>query len=99
MKKKIFVLCITLIISLSAIAQPRTSTTVSGNITSDETWSADTVLVEGEVTVDDGVTLTIDPGVYVEFQGHYKLNVQGRLLAIGTVLDSILFTINDTTGY
>ena len=55
--------------------------------------------IQGEITVPDGLTLTIEPGVLVEFQGHYKLNVQGRLLAIGTETDTITFTINDTTGF
>jgi parallel beta-helix repeat protein len=55
--------------------------------------------IQGEITIPDGLTLTIEPGVLVEFQGHYKLNVQGRLLAVGTETDTIAFTINDTTGF
>jgi parallel beta-helix repeat protein len=55
--------------------------------------------IQGEIKVPDGLTLTIEPGVLVEFQGHYKLNVQGRLLAVGTETDTITFTINDTTGF
>ena len=56
-------------------------------------------LIEGEITIPDGHTLTIDPGCLIEFQGHYKLKVQGRILAIGTEQDSIRFTIADTTGF
>lgn len=56
-------------------------------------------LIEGEITVPDGETLSIDPGVMVEFQGHFTLNVQGQLLAIGSIQDSIKFTICDTTGF
>jgi hypothetical protein len=37
--------------------------------------------------------------VAVEFQGYYSLQVQGQLLAMGTATDSILFTVNDTTGF
>ncbi|MCD4817582.1 MAG: right-handed parallel beta-helix repeat-containing protein [Candidatus Cloacimonetes bacterium] len=61
-------------------------------------WSFDDspYLIEGEITIPDGETLLIDPGVLVEFQGHYKLNVQGCLLAIGTANDSITFTPVDT---
>ncbi|MGB5530251.1 MAG: right-handed parallel beta-helix repeat-containing protein, partial [Ignavibacteriaceae bacterium] len=55
--------------------------------------------IQGEITIPDGLTLTIEPGVTVEFQGHYKLNVQGRLFAIGTENDTIVFTLNDTTGF
>ena len=77
-----------------------TSVNKSGNITSDETWSADTVRVTGELTVAGGRTLTINPGTRVECQGHYGLNVQGRILAVGTETDSIVFTAADTvTGW
>jgi len=55
--------------------------------------------VEGDITIPDTETLTIDPGVTVEFQGHYALFVMGRLLAVGTAVDTILFTVNDTTGF
>ncbi len=65
------------------------------------TWlqSGSPYLIEGEITIPDGETLTIDPGSLIEFQGHYKFNVQGRLLAEGTEQDSIKFTIADTTGF
>ena len=55
--------------------------------------------INGEITVPDSLTLSIEPGVEVVFTGHYKFNVQGRLLAIGTEADTIVFTINDTTGF
>jgi parallel beta-helix repeat protein len=65
------------------------------------TWpnSGSPYYIEGEIAIPAGQTLTIEPGVLVEFQGHYKLNVQGQLLAVGTETDSIIFTINDTTGF
>ena len=65
------------------------------------TWlqSGSPYLIEGEITIPEGETLTIDPGSLIEFQGHYKLNVQGRLLSIGTEAEKIYFTINDTTGF
>ena len=56
-------------------------------------------LINGDIVIPNDSTLIIEPGVKVEFQGHYSLNVQGRLLAIGTETDSILFTVNDTTGF
>jgi len=56
-------------------------------------------LVQGDITVPSDSTLVIEPGVAVVFQGHYALNVQGRLLAIGTAADSISFTVSDTTGF
>ncbi|MCP4709989.1 MAG: right-handed parallel beta-helix repeat-containing protein, partial [Planctomycetes bacterium] len=81
-------------LSISATAS---SITVSGDVSG--TWDADSVLVAGEITVPDGQTLTINPGTLVEFQGHYKFNVQGQLLAQGTEQDSIVFTVSDTTGF
>jgi len=51
--------------------------------------------INGEIRVPNDSTLTIDPGVEVVFMGHYKLNIQGRILAIGTQTDSIRFTVQD----
>jgi len=76
-----------------------TSQYATGPLTFSTTWSTDTVLIIGDITVNSGVTLTINPGTKVIFQGHYKFNVNGRLLAIGTVNNQIQFTINDTTGF
>ncbi|MCK4695519.1 MAG: hypothetical protein KAT74_07140, partial [Candidatus Cloacimonetes bacterium] len=70
-----------------------------GNVSGNWSISGSPYLVEGEITIPDGQTLTIDPGCLIEFQGHYKFNIQGRLLSIGTEQDSIRFTINDTTGF
>jgi parallel beta-helix repeat protein len=56
--------------------------------------------INGEITIPNDSTLTIEPGVEVVFMGHYKFNVQGRLLAVGTQKDSIRFTAEDTqTGW
>ena len=65
------------------------------------TWSSQNspYRIFGEISIPDQETLTIEPGTNIEFQGHYKFNVQGRLLAIGNVNDSITFTIHDTTGF
>ena len=54
-------------------------------------------LITGEILVPEGLALAIEPGVEVRFQGHYKFNVRGQLLAVGTAQDSILFTADDPT--
>jgi len=54
-------------------------------------------LIQGGIMIANGTTLTIEPGVTVNFQGSYKLYIQGRLLAIGTPIDSIRFTTSNTT--
>ena len=71
----------------------------AGNVSGIWNQSGSPYLIGGEITIPDGETLTIDSGVLVEFQGHYKLNVQGRLLAVGTDEEMIHFTINDTIGF
>ncbi len=68
-------------------------------ISSNTLWDADTVKVYCNTTINDSVTLTIAPGTHVEFQGQYKIDVRGRILAIGTVNDRISFSINDTTNF
>ena len=67
-----------------------TEATGSIHITTDTTWSG-TVNISTEIYVDNGVTLTILPGTHVIFTGHIGLQVQGRLLAVGTRTDSIKF--------
>jgi len=68
------------------------------------TWTPDNnpYNVVGEIHVPGESTLVIDPGVLVNFQGHYKFVVDSlaTLQAIGTVSDSIYFTTPDTaTGW
>lgn len=62
-------------------------------------WNYDTVFVQCDVVVPNTATLEIAPGTKVIFEGYYSIHVQGRLKAIGTATDSILFRINDTTGF
>jgi hypothetical protein len=74
-----------------------TNIIVSGNVSG--TWNVDTVKVIGDITVPSNSVLIIDPGVLVEFYGHYKITVKGNVLAIGNENNSIRFTVNDTTGF
>lgn len=72
--------------------------TTSGLIREPTTWEG-TVKVVGDVIVDNGFKLTIEPGTRVEFQLRYTLEVRGALDARGSETDSIVFTIADTSGY
>jgi len=67
----------------------------AGNVSG--VWSAagSPYVVQGHITVAVGETLWIDPGVEVRFDGAYVLGVDGILLAMGAVNDSILFTTNE----
>lgn len=48
-------------------------------------------LVSGTVVVKKGTTLTIEPGVDVQFAGNYGITVEGTIKAIGTETEKISF--------
>jgi len=48
--------------------------------------------INGEIRIAYGDKLVIEPGVEVIFSDHYKFEVYGTLVAMGTPQDSILFT-------
>ncbi len=62
------------------------------------TWTADgsPYLVKGTITVPDYQSLTIEPGVEVIFDGHYQFIVEGKITAVGTESDLIVFTAVDS---
>ena len=49
------------------------------------------VLVSGDIIVNVGDTLVIDPGVDVHFDGPFAISVRGTLQAIGTEAEPIVF--------
>jgi len=66
------------------------------------TWTATNspFQINGDITIHSDSTLTIEPGVEVIFNGHYKFNVEGIISAVGTENDSIYFTAADpNTGW
>src|SRR4030095_11138233 len=71
------------IADLTAVSAPTNG--VSGSIAQDTTWRAadSPINVVGDVTVNLGVTLTIEPGVQVLFSSGTLLTVNGQLLAEG----------------
>lgn len=71
----------------------RTGHEVSGNITSNATWNMaqSPYIVVGSIGIISGVTLTIEPGVTVEFAGPYTMLVKGSVIANGTSLNKIRF--------
>ncbi len=69
----------------------------AGDISGNWTLAGSPYLVQGSVMIPNGSTLSIEPGVNVNFQGYYKLYIQGRLLALGNTTDTIYFTAADTT--
>lgn len=71
----------------------------SGIITDNTSWIADTVKADGDIIINDNVTLNIAPGTYIEFQDYYGMNVLGRLIALGSEASPITFTVRDTSGF
>ena len=72
------------------------ATNVSGLIDADTTWtlSGSPYIVTGNTLVEDGVTLTIEPGVEVRFNPDVSLEIRGELIAQGTESSRITFTKN-----
>ena len=61
------------------------STSISGgNVSGTWTLSGSPYYINGDISVPNGNTLTIEAGVEVYFTNLYKFEVLGRVLAIGT---------------
>ena len=71
----------------------------SGVISSDTTWTLanSPYWIEGNVTVQEGKTLTIEAGVEVRVNGNYRLFVDGNLTVQGTSINRVIFTSNGTS--
>ena len=64
-------------------------------------WDCDTILVLEDLTVGEGDTLLIRPGVRVLFAGDYQIRLteNGFVRAEGSLNDTIRFALLDTAGY
>ncbi|MCX6753219.1 MAG: hypothetical protein NTW62_02660 [Candidatus Nomurabacteria bacterium] len=74
------------------------STNVTDDISENITWNivGSPYVVQNDIFIFSGATLTIEPGVIVKFANHSSLNVAGNIIANGTVNNQIIFTsIND----
>lgn len=98
MKKSILIFSVFCVLVMK-IENCFSQTSVPGGIVNG-TWTKvnSPYLVQGAIMVANGTTLTVQPGVKVEFQGDYKFLVLGQLLAVGLVNDTISFTSADTTN-
>ncbi len=74
-------------------------TQVSGLITSSRTWTKanSPYNITGNTQINEGVTLTIEPGVRIVFNGDFSFKAFGPIIAVGTAADSIYFETNSPT--
>jgi hypothetical protein len=63
-----------------------------GNVSGVWSVAGSPYLINGNIIIPEGESLTLNPGVELQFQGYYTLKIQGRLQAIGTFSDSIKFS-------
>jgi parallel beta-helix repeat protein len=89
-----FLIVVTIVLSLNCLSQ---TTVPAGSVSGTWTTMGSPYLIQGNIQISDGSTLSIQPGVSINFEGAYKLNVQGCLLAIGALNDSITITAADTS--
>ena len=66
----------------------------TGNVTFSQTWYADLpYVIEGDVTINSGLALTLTPGTVVKFKDTTSsLTVNGALIASGLITTPIVFT-------
>jgi hypothetical protein len=69
--------------------EPSGNVVVTGNISSNTTWTADKIYqLGGRITVLDGVTLTIEPGTIIKGEAGTGANATALLIARGGKLDA-----------
>lgn len=73
---------------------------IAGVVNVDRTLSpteCDPYIVTGNLIVDEGITLTIEPGTTLSFDGEWSITVRGTLIAQGTASNKITFTSGQDT--
>jgi parallel beta-helix repeat protein len=95
--KTLLCVLIALVVATPAVAE----TYVTEDITTDATWNlaGSPYIIQAYVKVITPNTLTIEPGVVVEFDGFTQLKAYngGSIVAIGTYGNEILFTSHSAT--
>ena len=94
--KRLMGVC-SILFSLTVLSHAQT--TVSDTLTTDQTWTVanSPYQVTDTLVVAQGVTLTINPGVTVQFNEKQTLIVEGAIIADGDVGSEITFTSSANT--
>ena len=66
-----------------------------GNVSGTWTVENSPYYIEGSITVENGQTLEIEPGVRVATRGTYPITVEGNIVAEGTADNPIMFTASN----
>lgn len=91
------------LIAAGLISASSAQIVVSGNITSNQTWTNDNIyLLSGYVFIKSGATVTIEPGTIIKgeksTQGTLIVDRGGKLVADGTSTQPIVFTSDQAPG-
>ncbi|MFA6427872.1 MAG: hypothetical protein WCW16_05570 [Candidatus Magasanikbacteria bacterium] len=108
MKKIIYIFSVIFFASIGFLItsnQVDAETEVKGIISEDTVWGLDgsPYIITGNILVNSGVNLTIEPGVIVKFRKHLVMGqglymkIDGTLTARGTQSNKIKFTAEDPT--
>jgi hypothetical protein len=82
--------------------QPEGTQIQPGNVSGHWTRDGHPYIVTGDITIPDGQTLVIDPGVWVKFSDRITFKVDGAIQAVGDTSNtgSIIFTaVNPELGW
>lgn len=100
-KSMLFVALITLIALIIGApkSQAQSGVVVGGAIAVDTVWSLaqSPYRVNRDIVVQQGATLTIDPGVVISFEAGRSLQVEGTVVALGEAETPIVFTSANAT--
>ena len=83
---------ILVLVLCSSAGWANAQTIIGGVIVSDTTLVADTYHLTSDLTVNAGVTLTLEPGVIIKSSPGLDILIDGHLQAVGTQADPIHFT-------
>ncbi len=95
---------LTLVVLLVSGGPLWADTNVGGTISTNTTWalSGSPFIVTSDITINSGVTLTVQPGVSVKVNQSKRILINGTLIAVGTAAEPIVFTsaqATPTAGY
>lgn len=83
--------------TITVTETPKQTITVDASISTDQHWTADNYyLLKGNIYVQSGATLTIDPGTIIfgdkVTKGSLVIDRGGKIMAVGTADNPIIFT-------